>query len=105
MKEIGAKVKVEEIRRLKGSEEEGTEMVWVRLENERQKREVMGKKNRFRSRKERIAKDLTWKERKMRWKLMSIARMEKGIGRKVLVEMIGLELMSIGGSGRKMRKC
>lgn len=35
------KAKVEEIKRLKGSEEEGTEMVWVRLKNEEQRREVM----------------------------------------------------------------
>lgn len=63
IRDIGAKVKVEEIKRIKGNEDEGTEMLWVRLENEGQRKEVMEKKNRLRDRKKRIAEDLTWRER------------------------------------------
>lgn len=58
-------------------------MIWVRLENEEQRREVMEKKKRLRGRKERIVEDLTWKERKMRWKLEDIARMEEKRGKRV----------------------
>lgn len=39
--------------------------------------EVMEKKKKLRGRKERIDADLTWKERKTRWKLRKIARMEE----------------------------
>lgn len=85
MKDIGAKVKVEEIRRLKGNKEEGTQMIWVRLENAEQRRKVMERKKRLRGRKERIVEDLTWKERKMRWKLEDIARMEERRGKRVWV--------------------
>lgn len=44
---------------------------------EEQRREVMEKKRRLRGRKKRIVDDLTWKKRKMRWKLENIARMEE----------------------------
>lgn len=35
------------------------------------------RKRRLRGRKERIVENLTWKEKKMRWKLEDIARMEE----------------------------
>lgn len=75
MKDIGMKVKIEEIRRLKGNEEGETEMIWVRLESEKQRREILEKKKNLKDRKERIVEDLTWKKRKMRWKLEDIVRM------------------------------
>lgn len=87
MKDIGMKVKIEEIRRLKGNEEGETEMIWVRLESEEQRREILEKKKNLKDRKERIVEDLTWKKRKMRWKLEDIVRgywrrgEEKGMGR------------------------
>ena len=37
----------------------------------------MEKKKKLRGRKERIGADLTWKERRIRWKLGEIARMEE----------------------------
>lgn len=37
----------------------------------------MDKKRRLKGRKERIGVDLTWKERKTRWKLGEIARMKE----------------------------
>lgn len=85
LRDIGANVKVEEVRRIKRGEEEGIESLWVRLESEGQRREVMGKKNKLRGRRERIVEDLTWRERKMRWKLENIARTEEKRGKKVWV--------------------
>lgn len=61
MKDIEAKVEVKEIKRVKENDKEGTEMIWVRLENEEQRRKVMENKvmEKLRGRKERIANDLT----------------------------------------------
>lgn len=81
MKDIGMKVKIEEIRRLKGNEEGETEMIWVRLESEEQRREILEKKKNLKDRKERIVEDLTWKKRKMRWKLEDTLRMEEWRGK------------------------
>jgi len=79
---IGARVKIEEVKKL-GKGEGLIETVWVRLEGEEQKREVMDRKSRLKGRKERILEDWTWKERRMRWKLEEIARREMEKGRKV----------------------
>lgn len=70
-------VEVEEVRRLKGDAEKGTEMLRVRLRKEEQRREVIMRKKSLRGRKERIVKDLTWGERKTKWRLEEIAREEK----------------------------
>lgn len=83
MRDIGVKVKIEEMRRLRGSDERGTEMVWVRLENEEQRRRVLEGKRKLKGRRERIMENLTWKERRMRWKLEDIARTEEGRGKRV----------------------
>ncbi|KMQ84348.1 hypothetical protein RF55_17915 [Lasius niger] len=63
--------------------EEERGMVVVTLGSIEQKRQVMGNKKELRGREERIDDDLTWKERKVRWKLREIARKEKGEGRRV----------------------
>lgn len=65
-KDIGVKVKIAETRKVGGNAERGTETILVRLENER--REVWENKKQLRGRKKRIVKDLTWAERKMRWR-------------------------------------
>lgn len=41
----------------------------------------MEKKSKLRGKKEKIMEDWTWKERKMRWKLEEIARVEEGKGK------------------------
>lgn len=64
MKEIGVKVEIEEIRRLGRNEERGTEMLWVKLGSEEQRKKVMARKRNLRGRRERI--DMTWKERKVK---------------------------------------
>jgi len=75
LENIGAKVKVKEVKKLR-REEGKKEIIWVRLGDEEQKKKVMEKKNRLKGRKERILEDWTWKERRMRWKLKEIARKE-----------------------------
>jgi len=74
MKIIGVKVDIGEVKRIGGEVGKGGESLWVKLGSEEQ-----------RGRRERIMKDWTWKERKMRWRLEEIARLEEGKGRKVWV--------------------
>lgn len=51
----------------------------IKVATEKQKREIMRKKlSKLRRRREIIDKDLTWRERKMKWKLETIVRKEKG---------------------------
>ncbi|KMQ88741.1 hypothetical protein RF55_11715 [Lasius niger] len=80
---MGMKVNIENVKRLGGVVGEGGEMIVVRMENEKQKRDIMGKKRNLKGGKKRIMEDWTWNERKMRWKLGEIARMEERKGRRV----------------------
>jgi len=68
-------------------------MLLVKLGNEEQKWNIMGKKKILRGRRERIVEDLTWRERKIRWRLGEIARKEEAAGRRVWVKgrRIGIE--------------
>lgn len=85
LKCIGAKAKIEEVKRLGRGRDGERETIWVRLQNEEQKRVVMIKKSRLKGRKGRIVDNWTWKERKMRWKLEEIARTEMGKGKRVWI--------------------
>lgn len=49
------------------------------------KREVMRSKGKLRGRKERIEDDLTWKERKMQWRIREMGEEEEGKGKRVRV--------------------
>lgn len=80
---IVARVKIEEVKGLEGSMEGESETIWVRLQNDEQKREVIRKKKELKGRKQRVVEDWTWKERKMRWKLEENARREVGKGKRV----------------------
>lgn len=42
------------------------QMIWVRLGNEKQRKEVLEKKKKLRGKKEKIIDDLTWKEREIK---------------------------------------
>lgn len=92
LKDIGAEVKVEEIGRVGGGIRK--DMWIVKLEKDEQKREVMRKKRELKGRKEKIMEDLTWKERKIKWRLGEIARKERGEGKDV---WISYGRMSIDG--------
>jgi len=83
---IGARVVVRQVIRIGGDKEKGREMVLVRLENEEQRWEVLGKKMLLKGRRERIMEDLTWEERRLRWRLEEFARVEEKKGKRVWVE-------------------
>lgn len=59
LEKIGPKIRMEQIKRIGGTAEGGREMMVVKLGNEEQKWEVMGKKRNLKSKKERIMEDWT----------------------------------------------
>lgn len=83
MSDIGVKVDIVETKKIGEDREKGREMVWVRLRDEEQRGEIFETKRRLKGRKERIGEDLTWRERKMKWKIEEIAREEVKEGRRV----------------------
>ncbi|XP_036148383.1 golgin subfamily A member 6-like protein 7 [Monomorium pharaonis] len=93
-KEIGAEVTVRGVRRIGEGNKKGKELVWVKLESEEQRKEVWSKKKILKGREEKIMEDWTWKERKMRWRLERIARVEEK-GMKV---WLGYRRIRIGDS-------
>ncbi|KMQ87386.1 hypothetical protein RF55_13340 [Lasius niger] len=86
LEEIGAKARIEEVRRVgrKYGKEGG--MVVVKLGSREQKREIMEKKKGLKGKKIRIEDDLTWKERKIRWKIREIAKEERRKSGRVWIE-------------------
>ncbi|KMQ88498.1 hypothetical protein RF55_12004 [Lasius niger] len=82
MKEVGVITDLKGIKRIGGKEGEGG-IVIVRMRDLGRKKELMIKKNKFRERGIRIEDDLTWRERKMKWKLEDIARQEREKGKRV----------------------
>ena len=94
MKEIGVEVKMEKIKQVRTGKEEWGDMVVVKLGGEEEKRKVMEGKKKLRGGKIWIMEDLTWKERKMRWRLREIAREEERKGSKVWV---GNDRITING--------
>jgi len=57
----------------------------VKMRKMEQKRELMIRKRKVRERGLMIEDDLTWRERKMKWKLEEIARQERERGKRVWV--------------------
>ena len=66
MSDIGAQVRVEEVRNLAGKREGKGSILLVKLGSEQDRKEVLEKKKRLKGREERIEEDLTWRERKRR---------------------------------------
>ncbi|KMQ84726.1 hypothetical protein RF55_17243 [Lasius niger] len=83
MKEVGVVTDLKGIKRIgEGKEGEGG-IVIVRMRDLGQKKELMIKKNKLRERGIRVEDNMTWRERKMKWKLEDIARQERGKGKRV----------------------
>jgi len=80
---IGAEVGIEWIRRIRGKEDGEGEMVVVRLGSREQKRQVMEKKKELKGKKIRIEDNLTWGERRMKWRIGEIAEEERRKGNRV----------------------
>lgn len=61
-------------------------MLLVKLGSEDQKWEIMEKKKNLRRRKERIYENLTWRERKIRWKMAEIVKERIAEGKRVWIK-------------------
>lgn len=68
------------------------------------KRQVMKNKNKLRGREERIDENLTWKERRIRWKLREMARREGKEDRSGGLQTNGKWWKEVNGV-RKRREC
>ncbi|XP_070168832.1 uncharacterized protein PF3D7_1120000-like [Polyergus mexicanus] len=89
---LGVNIKIESVKRVGIMTEGERGMAVVTLGSMEQKRQVMENKKKLRGREERIEDDLTWEERKVRWRLREIARKEEGEGRRVRIGNGGLQI-------------
>ncbi|XP_046492906.1 golgin subfamily A member 6-like protein 6 [Neodiprion pinetum] len=82
---IGVEVEVKDMWEV-GAKKGGEKGIWIaRLGNREQKRQVMGRKSLLKGREERIDEDITWAERRMKWKLREIAAIEERRGNRVRI--------------------
>jgi len=93
---LGVDIKIENVRKVRTSREGERGTAVVTLGSIEQKRQVMENKKKLKGR-----EDLTWEERKIRWKLREIARREEGEGRRVRIGYGGLQID--GGNGSRRR--
>lgn len=79
---MGIEIEIEELRRRKAGKERG-EMIVVRVSSEEMKRRIMENKEKLRREKIWIEEDLTFQERRMKWKLKGVAVKEERKGNRV----------------------
>ena len=93
MRDIGAQVRVEEVRKLAGKKEGKGSILLVKIGSEQERKEVLEKK-RLKGREERIEKDLTWREKERRWLIEQRSWEEK---KKGSVVWVGRDRLWING--------
>lgn len=85
---------MDEIRRMKTGREERGELVTVRMGSEVIKRRVLENKRKLKGKEIWIEEDLTFREKKMKWRLRRVAEEEE---RKGAVMIIGYGKLRIDG--------
>jgi len=85
LRDVGIEVELEGIKVIGEGRKGETRPIVVKMRKMEQKRELMIRKRKVRERGIIIEDDLTWRERKMKWKLEEIARQERGKGKRVWV--------------------
>jgi len=85
LRDVGIEVELEGIKVIGEGKKGETGSIVVKMRKMEQKRELMIRKRKVRERGIIIKDDLTWRERKMKWKLEEIARQERGKGKRVWV--------------------
>lgn len=84
-KEIGMKLEVEEIRKVRMWREEKAKMVIVKVKSGGSRRKILENNKKFKGREVWIEVNLTFKERKMKFKFRKIVEEEEGKGWEVRV--------------------
>lgn len=82
---IGAEIEIENVREIRAGNEGKGKMVLVRLKTEEDKRKILENKRKIKKKEIWIEEDLTFGERKMKWKLRQIMEEEERKGEKVKV--------------------
>jgi len=80
---IGVEIKVKEIRRIEAGRKKRGSRIIIRVENEDEKMRIM--QNKWKLKGAEIEDDLTWEERRIKWKITQIARKEESEGRRVRI--------------------
>jgi len=87
-KKLGVGVKVEEVKRVRAGG--GGGMVIVKIGSEEEKKGIMQNKWRLKGEEVWIEEDLTWEERKVRWKIRQLAIREEAKEKRVRIGQGGL---------------
>ncbi|EFN89266.1 hypothetical protein EAI_04509 [Harpegnathos saltator] len=82
-KDMGIKVEVKGVKRIGRGKENEEGRIMMRMDRVKEEKEIMLRRRELREKGIRIDDDLTWRERKMRWKLEEIAREERERGKSI----------------------
>lgn len=92
MEELGAEVKIREVKRIRAGREEWGEMMCVELASTDEKGRVMEKKSKLKGSNIWIDEDLTWEERKRRECIRRVVKEEREKGNKVIIGKYGIKI-------------
>jgi len=95
IKMLGIEVKIEEIRRIEAGKKERGSMIVVRVENEEAKRNIVRNKWKLKGGDIWIEEDLTWEERRIKWRIREIARRERIQGKRIRMGQEGLWIKGV----------
>jgi len=95
MKELGGEIKVEEVREIKAGKTEKGMLLLVKLKSEEMKRKVLIGRGKLKGKEIWIEEDLTWEERRIRWRIRRIANEEEAKGKRVRIAQGGIWLEGI----------
>jgi len=95
IKMLGIEVKIEEIRRIEAGKKEKGSMIVVRVENEEAKRNIVRNKWKLKGGDIWIEEDLTWEERRIKWRIREIARRERIQGKRIRMGQEGLWIKGV----------
>jgi len=88
-KKLGMEVKVESIREIKGGGGSRGSM-WLRVGSKEEKRRIMQSKWKLKGEEVRIEEDLTWEERRIKWRIRQCAMREEEKGKRVRMRHRGI---------------
>lgn len=90
LRELEREVNVEEVRRVEAGRREKGSMLVVKVQSEWMKRNILMNKWKLKGREVWIEEDLTWEERRIKWKIGQVALKEKLKGKKIRVGQQGI---------------
>jgi len=95
LERVGGDIKVEEVRSIQAGKTEKGRLVIVRLKSEEMRGRVLSNKRKLKGGEIWIDEDLTWEERRSRWKIRRIVREEEAKGKRVRATQEGVWIEGI----------